>query len=238
MSIAENLAHIARDIDMALRRRRPDMTGTGTKVKIVAVTKNQAVETVREAVDAGASAVGENRVQEALTKVNLLDRQVEWHLIGHLQTNKVRQAVPLFGVIHSVDSDRLAVEIDKVAAKVGKRQDVLIQVNVADEDTKYGIAPDELSTLARMISNLEHTRLCGLMTIAPYYAAAEDARPVFREMYRLFMELKAGGLANTNIEWLSMGMTNDYTVAVEEGANLVRVGTAIFGPRHYNEEVQ
>jgi pyridoxal phosphate enzyme (YggS family) len=238
MSIAENMALIAQEIKHALARRRSDVTGTGQQVKLVAVTKNQEVTAMREAIDAGASVVGENRVQEALSKNNILDREVDWHLIGHLQTNKVRQAVPQFALIHSVDSERLLVEIDRIASKIGKRQDVLLQVNVAGEDTKFGINPDAVMDLADKASKMANIRLCGLMTIAPYFANKEEVRPVFRELYRLFLMLKDMRLNNTNIEWLSMGMTNDYVIAVEEGANLVRVGTAIFGPRHYQKEEQ
>lgn len=233
MSVAENLALINNNISSALGRRSPDITETGNTVKLIAVTKNQTVETMRQAIDAGALVIGENRVQEADGKAKSLDRTVEWHLIGHLQTNKVRQAVALIDLIHSVDSERLALEIDQQAAKIGKRQDILIQVNAAAEESKFGIEPGQLSRLAAMISGLEHVRLVGLMTIAPFYETAEEARPVFKEMYRLFTELKAARLTNTNIEWLSMGMTNDYAVAIEEGANMVRIGTAIFGPRQY-----
>lgn len=233
MSIAENLALVSRSVEQALRRRQK--CGAGEKVKIVAVTKNQDIAKIREAVEAGAVAVGENRVQEALTKHAQLGPLAEWHLIGHLQTNKVRQVLPLCDLIHSVDSERLAAEIDRVAGRIGKRQDVLLQVNVAGEDSKFGIAPSELEAMATMLSKLENVRLCGLMTIAPFYEEAEAARPVFKELYRMFTALKAAELPGTAVEWLSMGMTNDYTVAVEEGANLVRIGTAIFGPRHYKE---
>jgi len=231
MSIAENLALVRHNVDLAVARRR-DVPVTGPRVKVVAVTKNHEAAEVREALSAGAGALGENRVQEAMAKAALLP-PAEWHLIGHLQTNKVRQAVPLFTLIHSLDSERLALEVERVAAKAGKRQDVLIQVNVAGEDTKSGVAPDGVMDLARLASGLAHVRLCGLMTMAPFYEDAEQARPVFRELYGIFAALKAAALPNTAIEWLSMGMTNDYSVAVEEGANLVRVGTAIFGPRHY-----
>ncbi len=231
MSIAENLALVRHNVDLAVARRR-DAPVTGPRVKVVAVTKNHEAAEVREALAAGAEALGENRVQEATSKAALLP-PAEWHLIGHLQTNKVRQAVPLFTLIHSLDSEKLALEVERVAARMGKRQDVLIQVNVAGEDTKSGVAPGGVMELARLASGLAHVRLCGLMTMAPFYEDAEQARPVFRELYRIFAALKAAALPNTAIEWLSMGMTNDYSVAVEEGANLVRVGTAIFGPRHY-----
>ena len=231
MSIADNLALVRHNVDLAVARRR-DVPVTGPRVKVVAVTKNHEAGEVREAMSAGAEALGENRVQEATAKAALLP-PAEWHLIGHLQTNKVRQAVPLFTLIHSLDSEKLALEVERVAARMGKRQDVLIQVNVAGEDTKSGVAPGDVMELARLASGLAHVRLCGLMTMAPFYEDAEQARLVFRELYGIFAALKAAALPNTAVEWLSMGMTNDYSVAVEEGANLVRVGTAIFGPRHY-----
>jgi PLP dependent protein len=221
MSIAQNIAEIATKIDTS-------------KVKLVAVTKNNSVSSMIEAIAAGITAVGENRVQEMLSKhpdIQAAGLTTEWHLIGHLQTNKVRQAVPLADLIHSIDSEHLAVEIDKVAAKLGKCQDVLIQVNIADEESKFGTEIDQALPLAKCISQLEHVRLCGLMTIAPYCENPETVRPVFRELYQLYSELKGLNLAHTDIRWLSMGMTNDYMVAIEEGANLVRIGTGIFGSR-------
>lgn len=220
MSIEANLTHITQNL-------------RGAKPKIVAVTKNHGIAAMRTAIDWGICAIGENRVQEAITKYADLNRQVEWHLIGHLQTNKVRNAVRIFDLIQSVDSERLALEIDRVAGKLGKRQDILIQVNIAGESQKYGIPPRDTMTLARVVSDLPNLQLCGLMAIAPLYDDPEQARPLFREMKRLFQELAAARLANTNIQWLSMGMTNDYCVAVEEGANLIRVGTGIFGQREY-----
>ncbi len=231
MSIAANLALVQQNIGLAIARRR-EAPVTGPGVKLVAVTKNHDAAAALEVLAAGATAVGENRVQEATAKAALLP-PAEWHLIGHLQTNKVRQAVPLFSLIHSLDSERLALEVERVAAMAGKRQDVLIQVNVAGEDTKSGVSPAGVRDLAELMSGLPHVRLCGLMTMAPFYENATEARPVFRELYRMFTALRAAALPNTSIEWLSMGMTNDYSVAVEEGANLVRIGTAIFGPRHY-----
>lgn len=223
MSIVQNIAEIKKNIDT-------------TKVKLVAVTKNHSVSAMLEAITAGITAVGENRVQEMVTKhpeIQAAGHKVEWHLIGHLQTNKVRQVVPLADLIHSVDSQRLAIEIDKAAGKLGKRQDVLLQVNVANEDSKFGVELGQALALAKQISQLEYVRLCGLMTIAPYDEDPETVRPVFKELYQLFSELKALNLTNTDIRWLSMGMTNDYMVAVEEGANLVRIGTGIFGSRQY-----
>lgn len=222
MSIAQNIAEIAAKIST-------------DKVKLVAVTKNHGVPSMLEALAAGITAVGENRVQEMLSKHPLIQaagKSPEWHLIGHLQTNKVRQAVPVADLIHSVDSEHLAIEINRVAAKLGKRQDVLIQVNIADEESKFGTESGQALLLAKKLSELEHIRVCGLMTIAPYCENPETVRPVFKELYQLFAELKGLNLANTDIKWLSMGMTNDYMVAIEEGANLVRIGTGIFGSRY------
>ena len=233
MSIQTNLTQVIENIHSAVHKRSKTLVNESKNVKLVAVTKNHDVAAIQEAVAAGVLAIGENRIQEAAKKAQILQKQVEWHLIGHLQTNKVRQAVQLFDLIHSVDSKKVALEIDRIAGASGKRQDILIQVNMANEDTKFGIASKDVLTLAKCISNLEHVRLCGVMTIAPFYENAEQARPLFRNMCQLFMELKNMNLANTNIEWLSMGMTNDYIVGVEEGANLVRIGTGIFGQRQY-----
>jgi len=189
---------------------------------------------MREAIDAGASSIGENRVQEAMGKKETLGRDVEWHLIGHLQTNKAKYAVKLFDLIHSVDSRKLAETIDREAEKIAKVQDVLIQVNVAREDTKFGVEMEQTMDLAAYIAaRCPHLRLRGLMTIAPQFDDAEKARPVFRALYLKFRELQAKKLPHADIAWLSMGMTGDYEIAVEEGANAVRVGTGIFGPRQY-----
>jgi pyridoxal phosphate enzyme (YggS family) len=234
MSIAENLTKIIENINNAINRTSNTRINGSKTVKVIAVTKNHDVTAIREAINAGVTAIGENRIQEAAKKSQILGRQpVEWQLIGHLQRNKVRQAVELFDLIHSVDSEKLAREIDRIAGSLGKRQDVLIQVNMANENTKFGVASNDTLALGRFISKLEHVRLCGLMTIAPFYENTEMARPVFRNMYELFKELKDANLSNTNMEWLSMGMTNDYIVGVEEGSNLVRIGTGIFGQRQY-----
>lgn len=233
MSILENLNHIIENINDAIYSTDSGQKNRGNGVKLVAVTKNHDVTAIQEVIAAGVISIGENRIQEAAKKAQILESQVEWQLIGHLQTNKARQAVALFDLIHSIDSERLAMEIDRAAGAIGKRQDVLIQVNMANEESKFGVDAKDAMSLSRFISNLEHVRLCGLMTIAPFYENMELARPIFNNMYQLFMEVKAANLANTNIEWLSMGMTNDYRVAVEEGSNLVRIGTGIFGQRQY-----
>lgn len=217
--IADNLATIRNSIGNA-------------DVVLIAVTKTQSVAVIRDAVAAGLTVVGENRVQEAVEKAaQLRDLSLEWHLIGHLQTNKVKQAVALFSLIHSVDSERLACEIDRCARLAGKVQNVLIQVNVAGEESKSGVAPSQAEKLALVIDSLPNLRLCGAMTIAPLVEDAEMTRPVFREMRILFEQLREKISRPEDFRWLSMGMTHDYRIAVSEGANMIRIGTGLFGAR-------
>ncbi len=216
MSVAENFRAIRAELD--------------EKIILVAVTKNHGVSVMREAIDAGATDIGENRVQEAAEKFQSLDRTVTRHLIGHLQTNKVKAAVKLFDVIHSVDSVHLAAALDKAASSLGKVQDVLIQVNAAREPQKSGVLLEDLDALINFVDAAKNLRLRGLMMIAPNFPEAEDCRPLFRQMRELFDALKT---SRENFDLLSMGMTHDYKVAVAEGANVVRIGTAIFGERLY-----
>lgn len=217
--IAENLAHIYESIP-------------ANQITLIAVTKTQSPEVLREAFAAGLTVVGENKVQEALEKAALLsDLPLEWHLIGHLQTNKVKQAVTLFSMIHSVDSPKLALEIDRCARNIGKVQDVLLQINVAGETTKAGIAPENADELAVFMESLPNLRLCGVMTIAPFFDSPEQTRPIFREMRKIFERLQRKALYPEAFRWLSMGMTHDYKIAVEEGANMIRIGTGLFGTR-------
>ena len=206
MSVAENFRTIRAELD--------------EQIILVAVTKNHGVEVMRAAIDAGATDIGENRVQEAAEKFQTLDRQVTRHLIGHLQTNKVKAAVKLFDVIQSVDSEHLATAIDKAAKSIGKVQDVLIQVNAAREPQKSGVMLEDLDALIKFVDAAKNLRLRG----------PEECRPLFRKMRKLFDELKP---AREDFDFLSMGMTHDYKIAVSEGANVVRVGTAIFGERLY-----
>ena len=215
MSVAENFRAIRAQL--------------GEKIILVAVTKNHGVEFMREAIDAGATDIGENRVQEAAEKFQTLDRKVTRHLIGHLQTNKVKAAVKLFDVIHSVDSEHLAAALDKAAAQLGKIQDVLIQVNLARESQKSGVLLEDFDSLIKFVDATKNLRLRGLMMIAPNFPDVEDCRPLFKQMRKLFDELK---ISRKDFDFLSMGMTHDYKIAVEEGANVVRVGTAIFGIRN------
>ncbi len=229
--IAENIKKLHKNINRALTARIS--CNVTQQVKIIGVTKNQTVAKMQQAVDAGIFAIGENRVQEATEKFPRLDRPVEWHMIGHLQTNKVKQSVKMFQLIHSVDSENLAFQINKAAANLGKIQDVLIQVNIADEQTKFGVAEQEVMPLARYIAEQSNLRLCGLMTIAPHFDNAEHTRPIFQAAYLQFIKLRETSLPNTCIQWLSMGMSNDYEIAIQEGSNLIRIGTDIFGEREY-----
>lgn len=229
--IAERLREVEAEIEKARMRRT--RAPKEAPVRLVAVTKNHDVQAMREAIDAGVSEIGENRIQEAKEKFSALQRPVKWHLIGHLQTNKAKQAVKYFDLIHSIDSGHLAEAVDKAAAAAGKVQDVLVQVNLAEEESKSGIHREALAPLLEKVDALSSLRLCGLMLIAPNYEDVEECRPLFREMYEIFQRIKEMEWRAANIEYLSMGMTHDYRIAVEEGANIVRVGTAIFGQRQY-----
>jgi hypothetical protein len=235
MSVKQNILQIQSDISLALTRRQPGGNFVSEDVKIIAVTKNHPIEKMIEALDAGIHIVGENRVQEAKMKYDQMnvEKRLSWHLVGHLQTNKAKQAVEMFDLIHSVDSERLALAINNAAEKADKRQDILVQINVGEEDSKHGIVPalKETAEFAVFISQLKNLKLCGLMTMAPFYDSAEEARPVFKELKRLFDGLVLMNIPNTELKWLSMGMTHDYIVAIEEGANMVRIGTGIFGVR-------
>ena len=228
--IAEKLTQVMRNIEIAKGNRNRYFD---ENVKLIAVTKNHDVNAMCEAIDHGVKFVGENRIQEAMQKVETLDRSVEWHLIGHLQTNKAKYAVDLFDLIHSIDSERLMAEVNRVANKINKIQKVLLQVNVSEEKSKFGISTKEIEPFLDSVGQYDHIHLCGLMTIAPHYNNVEDARPIFRELFQIFCNLKLKSFKNVSMDWLSMGMTNDYMVAIEEGANLIRVGTGIFGQRQY-----
>lgn len=229
--IADKFHEVEARIKESMQRRT--RVPKDAPVTLIAVTKNHDVAAMREAIDAGAADIGENRIQEAKEKYAELDRDVNWHLIGHLQTNKAKIAVQLFDLIHSVDSPHLAKAIDKEAGKIGKVQDILVQVNLAREDSKSGVYKEDLRAMLDLVETLPHLCLRGLMCIAPNYEDVEMCRPLFREMYEIYQQVKELPYPTANITYLSMGMTHDYPIAVEEGANIVRVGTAIFGPRQY-----
>ena len=197
-------------------------------VTLVAATKKRSIEQVEEAVKAGAEIIGENQVQEAEEKYRVLKGKVKFHFIGHLQTNKVKKAVEMFDMIETVDSLKLAKEIDKRSKAIDKVMPVLIEVNIGEEESKKGCRPDEVEHLVKEVSGLENVELKGLMTMAPYSKNPEEMRPYFKRMRQIFDELKQKG---HNMEILSMGMSNSYKIAIEEGSNMVRIGTVIFGPR-------
>lgn len=228
--IVENLKTVQNNIQESIKKRHNIIS---QEVQLVAVTKNHDVEAMREAIDAGAIVIGENRVQEAQKKYETLDRDVTWHLIGHLQTNKVKHAVKIFDMIESVDSIKLAEAINKEAMKLGKVQKILVQVNLVKEASKTGVYLEDLDELLKNIDTMENLKLMGLMFIAPIVDNLQDVRPMFNQMYQLFTKVQKMPLDNADIKYLSMGMTHDYQIAIEEGANIVRVGTAIFGPRQY-----
>ena len=228
--IADKLQEVRNNIEAGKARRSKAIADD---VLLVAVTKNHDIYAMREAIDAGVTDIGENRIQEAKDKFETLDRQVTWHLIGHLQTNKAKQAVKMFDLIHSIDTLHLAEAVDKAAASIGKVQKVLVQVNLAQEDSKSGIYEDEMMELLHKVDEMKNLQLMGLMCIAPNYDDVEECRPLFAKMKKIFDRVKEISWQTANIKYLSMGMTHDYVIAVEEGANVVRVGTGIFGPRQY-----
>lgn len=203
-------------------------------VTLVAVSKTKPVEMLREAYEAGARDFGENKVQEIMDKYDKLPADIRWHMIGHLQTNKVKYIADKVFMIHSLDSEKLAKEISKQALKAGRTIPVLIEVNIAGEDSKFGVSPAECEQLIRAIHTLPGIRINGLMTVPPFVKNAEDNRQYFRALKQLSVDIMQKNIDNVCMDFLSMGMSGDYTVAIEEGANLVRVGTNIFGERDYS----
>ncbi len=226
--LKERLGQVEEKIRLACDksgRRREDVT-------LIAVSKTKPVKALKEAYDLGVRVFGENKVQELMEKYDALPKDIQWHMIGHLQRNKVKYIIGKTALIHSVDSVRLAREIDKESAKKNIVTDILIEVNVAAEESKFGIAPEELPDFLDEISSLPNIRVKGLMTIAPYVDDPEENRPVFAQLKKLSVDIRGKNVNNESI--LSMGMSNDYGVAIEEGATMVRVGTAVFGERDYH----
>ncbi|MGC4019617.1 MAG: YggS family pyridoxal phosphate-dependent enzyme [Muricomes sp.] len=203
------------------------------EVTLIAVSKTYPSPVLMEAYNLGVRVFGENKVQELTGKYEELPHDISWHLIGHLQTNKVRYIIDKVELIHSVDSLKLAEAIEKEAAKKNCTVKILIEVNVAQEESKFGVKPEEVIPLIEKLSVFEHIKVCGLMTIAPFVENPEDNRPIFANLQKLSVDIKAKNIDNVNVSILSMGMTNDYEVAIEEGATMVRVGTGIFGARNY-----
>ena len=206
-----------------------------SEVTLIAVSKTKPVEMVQEAYNGGQIDFGENKVQEMCEKQGILESlPIRWHLIGHLQSNKVKKAVAIAEMIHSVDSLALAEEINKQAAKIDKIQDILIEVNVAEEESKFGITTETAEDLVRAVAKLPNLRLRGFMTVAPYTEDPETNRVYFRRLRQLMVDINAKNIDNICVDVLSMGMSGDYGVAVEEGATHIRVGTYLFGQRNYN----
>ncbi|WP_024834724.1 YggS family pyridoxal phosphate-dependent enzyme [Ruminiclostridium josui] len=205
-------------------------------IKLIAVTKTVGVDRIRNVSEYGVLDFGENRVQELLEKYDKFDESIKWHLIGHLQTNKVKYIIDKVHMIHSVDSFELAKEINSRAGKAGKKMNVLLQVNVSGEETKFGIRPEEVNEYVEYISQLENLSLRGMMTIAPFTENTQEIRPIFKNLYDIFIDIKSKRIDNVSMDYLSMGMSNDFEVAIEEGANIVRIGTGIFGKRNYPQK--
>lgn len=228
--LAENLSSVNENINNAIKARK-EAKITGDKVTLVAVTKNHPADVITESLACGIQNIGENRVQEAKHKQESIGKNGTWHLIGHLQTNKVRQAVAIFDLIESIDSEKLLAVVDKEAERIGKVQDVLLQLNIAKEEQKSGFSKEEYLDIIDKLDSFKHINVKGLMVIAPKTDDIEETRPVFAAGYRCYCRLKAN---RPQIEYLSMGMSSDYVIAIEEGANIVRVGTALFGQRDYS----
>lgn len=224
-TIKNNLETINKKIKKAALRVNRNFR----EIKLVAVTKTATIEQIKEAISTGVKIIGENKVQEAKEKYQILTADIEWHLVGHLQTNKVKYAIEIFDFIHSVDSIKLAKEIDKRSLKFGKITNVLVEVNISGEETKYGIKPEQVEPFLKEISEFSRIRVRGLMTIAPIVEDKEEVRPYFRKLRELSKEIKSKNIKNVKMDHLSMGMTDDFEVAIEEGANMVRIGRGIFG---------
>ena len=204
-----------------------------SEVTLIAVSKTKPIAVLQEAYDIGVRVFGENKVQELTEKYEALPDDIHWHMIGHLQTNKVKYIVDKAELIHSVDSVKLAQVIEKEAEKKNCIASILIEVNVAGDESKFGLKVDEVIPFIEKIASFKHIRVCGLMTIAPFVENPEDNRPIFENLHKLSVDIKNKNIDNVNVSILSMGMTNDYEVAIEEGATMVRVGTGIFGARDY-----
>ena len=228
--VQENLTQVEANITAACKRAGRSRD----EVTLIAVTKTKPVEMLQEAYDWGSRNFGENKVQEIMDKYDKLPSDIRWHMIGHLQRNKVKYIVDKVCLIHSVDSYRLAEEINIQAKKRGVVVPILIEVNIADEQSKFGVRPEETMQLVREISSLDGVSIRGLMCIAPYVVDSEENRPFFRKIKALSIDIEKENIDNVSMDALSMGMTGDYEVAIEEGATMVRVGTGIFGARNYS----
>lgn len=225
--IETQLLEVQGRIEAACARAGRDAGG----VTLIAVSKTKPLPLLMEAYDCGIRQFGENKVQEIMDKAPQMPSDARFHMIGHLQRNKVKQVLKHAVLIHSVDSIRLAEQIQAEAAKAGKIQDILLEVNVAREESKSGFMEEEVMDAVLAIHRFSHVKIRGLMTIAPFVENSEENRPVFKKLYQLSVDIKSKNIDNTTMDVLSMGMTGDYEVAIEEGATMIRVGTGIFGAR-------
>ncbi len=205
-------------------------------IELVAAAKTRTAEEVLEAIECGVKIIGENYVQEAERIYEVIGNKAKWHFIGYLQKNKVKKAVRLFDMIETVDSVDMAMEIDKRCAQIGKIMPVLIEINSGRERQKSGVLPENAEPLVREISHLQNIKVMGLMTMGPRFGNPEDSRPYFVETKRIFDQIKKLNLPNVEMKYLSMGMTNSYKIALDEGANIVRIGSKIFGERDYGKD--
>ena len=227
--IAQNISNVKKIMNLAAEK-----AGRNTEdITLISVSKTKPVSMLLEAYEAGSRDFGENKVQELIDKYEVMPQDIRWHMIGHLQRNKVKYIVGKVALIHSVDSLKLAEEISKEALKKEVTVSVLIEVNIAGEESKYGVSPQEAEELIRQIAILPGIKIEGLMTIAPYVDNSEDNRQYFAKLRQLLVDINSKNIDNVNMNVLSMGMTGDYAVAIEEGATYVRVGTGIFGDRQY-----
>lgn len=228
IQIQENLISINEKIENVLKR-----TGRNDKVKLIAVTKTVDIERIKKAIDYGVTDIGENKVQELQTKIPILGTKINYHMIGYLQTNKVKCIIDKVSLIHSLDRINLAKELDKRAKSMDVIVNTLVQVNVAEEETKSGLRTNEVMSFIESMQEYSNISIKGLMTIAPNTDDNAKLRKVFRTMYNLKEDIANRNYDNVSMDFLSMGMTNDYEIAIEEGANMIRVGTGIFGRRNY-----
>ena len=230
--LKDNLAQVEENIEKACKKAGRDRS----EVTLIAVSKTKPVSMLQEIYDENIRHLGENKVQELCDKIEQLPEDIHWHMIGHLQRNKVKYIVGKVDLIHSVDTYRLAEEINIQAKKKNVIVSILVEVNIAEEESKFGISKEDAILLVEEISHLENVRIKGLMTIAPYVENPEDNRQYFQKIKQLSVDITNKNIDNVSMEILSMGMTGDYMVAIEEGATMVRVGTGIFGERNYKQE--
>lgn len=224
MSIQENILRVQQNIAEACEKCGRDPS----EVMLLAVTKNHTPEEINQVVASGITNLGENRVQELVSKYDLIQGDVKWHLIGHLQKNKVKYIADKVEMIHSVESLSLVEEINKQCGKLGRTMDILVEINVSGEESKHGITPEEAHDFVKSVAQYPNVKIRGLMTMAPKYAEIDEIREVFAKLYKIGVDIREKKYDNISMEYLSMGMSNDYMIAIGEGSDIVRVGSALF----------